>query len=115
MPVAVLITLFLMHFLHPCQVQKICSDTLMLTNNVRFESLSVAGAVMALREETGEKSRPRGEEKMGYQKKLPGLVLSTSLLSSVLLGVATPVWAVDYKQAPTLDEQVKAGKLPSVA
>ena len=47
---------------------------------------------------------------MGYQQKLPGLVMSTGLLSTVLLGAMCPAWAADYKQAPMLDEQVKAGK-----
>jgi peptide/nickel transport system substrate-binding protein len=33
----------------------------------------------------------------------------------MLLGSFAPAWAADYKQAPMLDEQVKAGKLPAVA
>src|SRR4029078_10581507 len=60
-------------------------------------------------------SRPRGGSNMGYQQKLPGLVMSTGLLSTVLLGAMCPAWASDYKQAQMLDEQVKAGKLPAVA
>jgi len=52
---------------------------------------------------------------MGYQQKLRGFVVSTGLLTTVLLGAALPAWAADYKQAPMLDEQVKAGKLPAVA
>jgi peptide/nickel transport system substrate-binding protein len=52
---------------------------------------------------------------MGYQHKLPGLVMSTGLLGAMLLGALSPAGAADYKQAPMLDEQVKAGKLPAVA
>ena len=52
---------------------------------------------------------------MGYHRKLPGLVASTGLLCAVLLGSMASVLAADYKQAPMLDEQVKAGKLPPVA
>ena len=52
---------------------------------------------------------------MGYQHKLPGLVMSTGLLGAMLLGAMSPAGAADYKQAPMLDEQVKAGKLPAVA
>jgi peptide/nickel transport system substrate-binding protein len=52
---------------------------------------------------------------MGYQQKLLGVVASTGLMSVMLLGSFVPAWAADYKQAPTLDEQVKAGKLPAVA
>ncbi len=52
---------------------------------------------------------------MGYQQKLRGLVVSTGLLGAALLGSMVPAWAADYKQAPMLDEQVKAGKLPAVA
>ena len=52
---------------------------------------------------------------MGYQQKLRGLVVSTGLLGAALLGAIAPAWAIDYKQAPMLDEQVKAGKLPAVA
>ena len=52
---------------------------------------------------------------MGYQQQLRGLVLSTGLLSAALLGAIAPAFAVDFKQAPMLDEQVKAGKLPAVA
>ncbi|KLK94692.1 peptide ABC transporter substrate-binding protein [Microvirga vignae] len=37
------------------------------------------------------------------------------MLSIMLLGSFAPAWAADYKQAPMLDEQVKAGKLPAVA
>src|SRR3712207_1055554 len=61
------------------------------------------------------RSRPRGGEKMGCEQKLPGLVMSTGLLSAALLGWMAPAWAADYKQAPMLDEQVKSGKLPPVA
>ncbi|MBL0407365.1 ABC transporter substrate-binding protein [Microvirga aerilata] len=52
---------------------------------------------------------------MRYQQKLLGVVASTGLLSIMLLGPFAPAWAADYKQAPILDEQVKAGKLPAVA
>ena len=52
---------------------------------------------------------------MGYQQKLLGVVASTGLMSVMLLGSFAPAWAADYKQAPMLDEQVKAGKLPAVA
>ena len=52
---------------------------------------------------------------MGYQQKLLGVVASTGLMSIMLLGSVAPTWAADYKQAPMLDEQVKAGKLPAVA
>ncbi|WP_052954430.1 ABC transporter substrate-binding protein [Microvirga vignae] len=52
---------------------------------------------------------------MGYQQKLLGVVASTGILSIMLLGSFAPAWAADYKQAPMLDEQVKAGKLPAVA
>jgi peptide/nickel transport system substrate-binding protein len=52
---------------------------------------------------------------MRYQQKLLGVVASTGLLSIMLLGPLAPAWAADYKQAPILDEQVKAGKLPAVA
>ena len=52
---------------------------------------------------------------MGYQHKLPGLVMSTGLLGAMLLGALSSAGAADYKQAPMLDEQVKAGKLPAVA
>lgn len=52
---------------------------------------------------------------MGYQHKLPGLVISTGLFGAILLGALSPAGAADYKQAPMLDEQVKAGKLPAVA
>jgi peptide/nickel transport system substrate-binding protein len=52
---------------------------------------------------------------MGYQQKLLGFVASTGLMSVMLLGSFAPAWAADYKQAPMLDEQVKAGKLPAVA
>ncbi|MBD2750230.1 ABC transporter substrate-binding protein [Microvirga sp. BT688] len=52
---------------------------------------------------------------MGYQQKLLGVVASTGLMSVMLLGSFVPAWAADYKQAPMLDEQVKAGKLPAVA
>ncbi|PVE21941.1 peptide ABC transporter substrate-binding protein [Microvirga sp. KLBC 81] len=52
---------------------------------------------------------------MRYQQKLLGVVASTGLLSIMLLGSFAPAWAADYKQAPMLDEQVKAGKLPAVA
>jgi hypothetical protein len=57
--------------------------------------------------------RSKEERIMGYQQKLRGLVLSTGLLTAALMG-AIPAWAADYKQAPMLDEQVKAGKLPTV-
>lgn len=52
---------------------------------------------------------------MRYQQKLLGVVASTGLLSIMLLGPFAPAGAADYKQAPMLDEQVKAGKLPAVA
>jgi peptide/nickel transport system substrate-binding protein len=52
---------------------------------------------------------------MGYQQRLLGVVASTGLMSVMLLGSFAPAWAADYKQAPMLDEQVKAGKLPAVA
>jgi peptide/nickel transport system substrate-binding protein len=52
---------------------------------------------------------------MRYQQKLLGVVASTGLMSVMLLGSFAPAWAADYKQAPMLDEQVKAGKLPAVA
>jgi peptide/nickel transport system substrate-binding protein len=52
---------------------------------------------------------------MRYQQKLLGVVASTGLMSVMLLGSFAPAWAADYKQAPMLHEQVKAGKLPAVA
>ena len=52
---------------------------------------------------------------MGFRIKLPGLVMSTGVLSIVLLGSMVPAWAADYKQSPMLDEAVKSGKLPAVA
>jgi peptide/nickel transport system substrate-binding protein len=52
---------------------------------------------------------------MRYRQKLFSIVASTGLASSLLLSSLEPAWAVDYKQAPTLDERVKAGKLPPVA
>src|SRR3712207_7660718 len=72
-------------------------------------------AVSSFRKKTGGGSWTTGGNRMGYQQKLLGVVASTGLMSVMLLGSFAPAWAADYKQAPLLDEQVKAGKLPAVA
>lgn len=51
---------------------------------------------------------------MSYQRKLHSLVMSTGLVGIVVCGLAGAAFAQDYKQAPNLEEQVNAGKLPAV-
>lgn len=51
---------------------------------------------------------------MGYRHLVRGLVTTTGLLTIALASTAGTALAADYKQAPMLDEAVKAGKLPPV-
>lgn len=52
---------------------------------------------------------------MSYQRVLNRLGVSAAIVTVALSAGLFPTWAADYKQAPALEEQVKAGTLPAVA
>ncbi|MGE7368997.1 ABC transporter substrate-binding protein [Neorhizobium sp. NPDC001467] len=51
---------------------------------------------------------------MNYRLALKRLALSAAMVTVTLTGASLTALAADYKQAPALDEQVTAGKLPGV-